>query len=253
MVVPGAQEELDGAIAAYRDSLDRFEAQLPELEQALAEAEQAEDEAKALVEAKDDAEDEAEAEGGAEMALAAAKLKVTRAAEAVDEATGGLAEVASRLAGLHRNQAGDPEKAEEVLDVLVSARPDDIRLRLARYEYYRELYDERKAAAELQEALRLAPEDLSVRLTAARHALHRGDPAAARAHLEAVPRMEDSREDAVRRLVGGMIDFAEDRRIMAMERWREALVDVQGSNAELTWWLAYVHDPAREDPSPPSI
>jgi tetratricopeptide (TPR) repeat protein len=226
LVTPAADEELQGAIESYSDSLERFGRQLPALERALAEAE------RALAEVPD-----GEQEG---LSRAVAKAEVDRAAEAFDEATGGLAEVASRLARLYRDRAGDPEKAEEVLDLLVSARPDDIRLRLARYEYYRELYDERQAAAELQEAMKLAPEDLSVRLTAARHALHRGDPAAARAHLEAAPRTEDPGEDAVRRLVGGMIDFAEDRRILAMDRWQDALVDVKGTNEELTWWLAYV-------------
>jgi tetratricopeptide (TPR) repeat protein len=226
LVVPGAQEELEGAITSYSESLKRFDRKLPGLEQALDKAEGALDEVP-------DGE-------GAELARAAAEAEVDRAADALDEATSGLAEVVSRLARLYRDRAGKPEEAEEVLDLLLSARPDDVRLRLARYEYYRELYDERQAAIELQEALKLAPEDLLVRLAAARHALHRGDPAAAQAHLDVIPESKDPREDAVRRLVGGMIDFAEDRRMLAMDRWRDALVDVKGTNEELTWWLAYV-------------
>ncbi|QDV39624.1 tetratricopeptide repeat protein [Tautonia plasticadhaerens] len=198
LAVPGAKEELDGAITSYERALSLLERRLQR--------------------DPDDAE----------------------AAEAVDEEIQQAAEVASRLARLHRDRAGDPEAAEAVLDRLVSTRPEDPRLRLARYAYYRELYDEGRAAVELQQALQLAPEDLAVRLAAAQHALHRGDPAAARAHLEAVPETGDARDDAVRRLVGGMIDFAEDRRILAMDRWREALIDVQGSNEELAWWLAYV-------------
>ena len=157
-----------------------------------------------------------------------------------EEAGEEAADVAVRLASLYRDRRDDEQAAMAVLDRLLASRPNSVQPRLARYRYYRESRDDEGARKELQAALEMAPGNAMVRMAAADHALQRGDPEAARVHVEAITEDGEEGEDPRRRLVNGMIDFAENQPDMAINEWREGLVLVYGTDAELAWWLAYV-------------
>ena len=146
-------------------------------------------------------------------------------------------QAAERLARLLVESGQDPAAAERVLDALLAARPDDPQARLIRYRHFQRLRRLELAAAEIEAATRLAPDDLVVRLTAAQDALQRGDPAAARHHLADLA--PEQRGDLRVRMLNGLIDFSEERPEDAVEEWRQGLFATQGTSADLTWWLAY--------------
>ncbi len=146
-------------------------------------------------------------------------------------------EAAGRLARLLAEDRKDPAAAERVLDALLAARPDAPEVRLLRYRYFRQRRRFDPAAAEIEAATRLAPDDPAVRLTAAEDALQRGDPAVARRHLEALG--SEHRDDLRVRMLTGLIDFSEERPLDAIDEWRQGLIATQGTSADLTWWLSY--------------
>lgn len=145
---------------------------------------------------------------------------------------------AERLANLCRDRLGDPARADRILDALLAANPRDIQSRLVRYRYFAAIPLREKALAELEEAARLAPDDVSVRLTLATDALQRGDIAAARQQVDAMP--EAARDNIQVQLVRGLIDFGDQRSEEAIAIWRESLARTGGTIGDLTWWLAYV-------------
>ena len=145
---------------------------------------------------------------------------------------------AERLARLCRERLGDPARGERVLDDLRGPRPDSPEVRLVRYRYFAE--DPPQATWRLsswRRPPRLAPGDLDVRLTAASDALRRGDTAAARRQVEAIP--ESLQGDLRVRVMRGMIDFGEERPDEAIDGWRQGLLTIGGTDADLTWWLAH--------------
>lgn len=156
-----------------------------------------------------------------------------------DENAKGVTEVAWNLARLHRDRQNDPEAAEEVLNRFASARPNSVDALLTRFFFFQEARDSRATQA-LEEALRRFPDDPAVLVTAVERALEFGDTITARARFEAIP--EDYRRDQPRRIamLGGLIDHYEQQNEQALDQWREGLKLVGGTDADLTWWLAYV-------------
>ena len=144
---------------------------------------------------------------------------------------------AGRLAGLYRERLADPARSEKVLSTLLRSGRDRVEIRLARYDHYVRSSEPARAEAELREALRLDPHLASVRLTAASDALRRGELKEGRIQIEAIAEAE--RDNPRVRLVWGMIDFAEQRYDEAIKHWRVGLAKAGGTDAVLTWWLAY--------------
>ena len=146
-------------------------------------------------------------------------------------------ESAERLARLLQERMNDPARAERVLDALIRAAPGSSAARLVRHRYFSKIRRNDLAAIELEKATELAKDDLEVRLTAAHDALRRGDPAAARRHLAEIP--ESMRSDLRVRAMRGMIEFSEERPDEAIDSWRQGLLMIGGTDADLTWWLAH--------------
>ncbi|WP_435011794.1 tetratricopeptide repeat protein (plasmid) [Tundrisphaera lichenicola] len=144
---------------------------------------------------------------------------------------------AEQLARIYLDRRDDPAQGEAILDGLVEARPGSHEVRLTRFRFFRKTRRPERAAAELEEAIRLAPSDLVVRLTAADEELARGNGSEARKHLDAIPKtlQNDLRIQVMR----GMIDFNDERPEDAILGWRQGLMTVDGTDADLTWWLAH--------------
>ena len=170
-------------------------------------------------------------QGGPEV-LAAAVAAYRRALELEP----GDVEGTERLAELHR-RAGDAEAADAVLRGLVAADPTPAAY-LALYRHHTRAGDRDRAAADLAEAVRLGPVDPEARLAAARAALTRNDLTAARAHLDALPAA--AREGIAARVLEGTIELQANDLDDAVESWRLGLLQSGGTDADLTWWLAYV-------------
>ena len=149
----------------------------------------------------------------------------------------GDVETAERLAGLLNDRRRDQAAAIRVLDELARRRPDSPEVRLARHRFLARLGLDVKALEELDRALELAPDDPTVCLAAAEAALRRGRTDEARRFADKL-RGKD-RDDLRARLVLGLIDLNEDRPEEAMGAWRKGLVSSRGSDAMLTWNLAY--------------
>lgn len=153
----------------------------------------------------------------------------------------GHIESSERLARLYRDRLKDRAKAEAVLDRLAAASTDPIEPHLARYRYFRELARtdrsaEALAGRELEEALKRDSTNLMVRLAAAEHALRNGRALEAREHMGALQDSDDFRISIMK----GLVEFAQEHPQEALEQWRQGLIQLQGTHAQLTWWLAYV-------------
>ena len=146
---------------------------------------------------------------------------------------------AGRLARLYlvHPRLHDPNRARQILDELARARPRAADVRLVRYQFFMQQHDLKQATAELEDATRLAPQDLMIRLTASSHALTQGDTAGARRHLDALP--EALQENGRVQVMRGLIALRERRPEEAISGWQKGLLMAGGSDAELTWWLAY--------------
>ena len=170
---------------------------------------------------------------GDEASLAAAITEYEKAHQG-DPGEGLTAE---RLARLYQARKNDPARGERVLDDLVAASPNSFAARLVRYRFFLRIGRSDRAAEELEVATRLAPENFDVRITAAADALRRGDVRGARRHLEAIP--TKAQDDLRVRMMRGMVDYSEERPDDAIDGWRQGLMIMGGTDAELTWWLAH--------------
>ena len=130
-----------------------------------------------------------------------------------------------------------PERADRVLEELARADPS-ARTQLALARHFAAAGLDDRAAAALQEALRRAPADPEVLLAAAREALRRNDLDAADAHLAALPPAAAAETRA--RLLRGAVALQRDRPDQAIDQWRTGLLQTGGTEADLSWWLAYV-------------
>ena len=148
-----------------------------------------------------------------------------------------------QLAMLYRAKGKDQGRAMRMLDNLVKANPKSVAVRLARYRFFLSQPDAsaanaKRAAEEINEAIRLAPKDAETRLIAAEFAAQRGETALARAHLAAID--PPPKNDLRVKLVTGLIELREQRPDDAIQSWRTGLALTGGSDAELTWRLARV-------------
>jgi len=144
---------------------------------------------------------------------------------------------AGRLANLLLTRKADRQGADAVMDGLLAAKPRSAPARLAAHRFYarNKIFD--RAEAELRAATELDPASAEVRLAAAGDALRRGDTVAARKHLEAIPTA--NRDDLRVQVTKGLIDFGEEKPDEAIGAWQQGLMTTGGTDAELTWWLAY--------------
>ncbi|MGE3822292.1 MAG: tetratricopeptide repeat protein, partial [Isosphaeraceae bacterium] len=146
-------------------------------------------------------------------------------------------EAAERLAKLYLERLKDTPRAELVLNDLLRANPDSVKVRLARHRFFDKIRKDREAAEELEQATRMAPNDVEVILAAAENALKRGKIEEARRQLAKVP--ENLKSDVRVLLTRGLIEFGDERPGEAVDAWRQGLSTSAGTNGEVTWWLAY--------------
>jgi len=144
---------------------------------------------------------------------------------------------AERLARLYLDRLKDRAHAREVLDDLLRALPRSVEVRLARHRLFTRLRQPGPAAAELREAVALAPEDVGVLIAASEDALRRGDTAEARRQVDRVP--ESARGELRVLMARGLVDFSDERPDEAVDAWRRGLIGSAGTDADVTWWLAY--------------
>jgi tetratricopeptide (TPR) repeat protein len=147
-------------------------------------------------------------------------------------------EAAERLARIYRDRLDQPADADRVLNSLLQARPDSAQARLIRYQHFAaQRGREEQAEAELKEASKLAPADVSIRLTAAGAALQRGDTRGAQRHLEAIS--APARDELRVRVMQGMVEFGAEHPDEGIACWRQGLLATGGTDLDLTWRLAY--------------
>ncbi|MDB5349043.1 MAG: Tetratricopeptide 1 repeat-containing protein [Planctomycetota bacterium] len=144
---------------------------------------------------------------------------------------------AEHLAQLLEMRRSDPAGAKRVLDALLGALPGSSEARLVRFRHSERLRKHDQASVEIEEATRLAPQDLEVRLAAAELALKRSDPASAWTHLDQIP--DARRQDLRVRMLRGMAELTDERDHEAIGEWRLGLIATRGTSADITWWLAY--------------
>ncbi len=129
------------------------------------------------------------------------------------------------------------EAPEKTLDDLLKALPGSPEPRMARFRLYARMRKPDRALVELEAAVAAAPADVEVRRQAVEEYLRRGDLAAARRHIDAIPAADQSTLPI--RVLRGMLDFAGQNPDDAVEEWRKGLSTVGGGDANLTFQLAY--------------
>lgn len=95
-----------------------------------------------------------------------------------------------------------------------------------------------RADEELARALQILPDDADVLLTAIDYAVQAGDTARARTYFDRLP--DEAREGLRGQLAQGLIDLGRARNDEAIESFRRGLEVSGGSDADLTWQLAYI-------------
>jgi cellulose synthase operon protein C len=148
---------------------------------------------------------------------------------------------ATRLAILYQSRRNDPKKAKQVLDTLLEeAKTDDEKAlaHSARYDYFARGNQSELARAELDQAVKLKPNDADILLKAAGDAFRRGDTEASRRFVEAIP-PEVRRKDRQYAILG-QIDVHEQKVDDAIQDWRTGLKATGGTSDVLTWQLAWM-------------
>jgi tetratricopeptide (TPR) repeat protein len=143
---------------------------------------------------------------------------------------------AGRLAQIYFQRQHDRDRAQQVLDNLLKAR-ETADVRWVRYQFFTTLKDRKQAALELDAAKKLAPESVTIRVKVAEEALRKGDVEAAKNEINALPKR--SQETIQVQLIRGQIAFAERHPDEAITDWQQGLLMTGGSDAQLTWQLAY--------------
>lgn len=154
---------------------------------------------------------------------------------------------AQRQANLLFNHKKDPEAARRVLDDLLKARPDSLEVRLIRHEFAKAFRDNRAVTEEIEAAAKIAPDNIAVIVKAAEDALKAGPggTAEARRWIDKVP--EHARNQVPVLAMRGTIALAEGKSAEAVELWQKALEESKGSDAELSWRMAYLLLELRRD------
>jgi predicted Zn-dependent protease len=144
-----------------------------------------------------------------------------------------------------------PQKADAVIESLLKTTPTAPAF-LVGARYYSTLAQEalssgrsaeapaarEKAAALVKQAVTTAPKDLEIRLAAAELALADRRPGEAALHLDAVP-VKDQ-QDYRYLTLRGVISLYENKTTDAIDNWTRGLSITNGSQADLSWRLAYV-------------
>ena len=162
------------------------------------------------------------------------------------------AETCARLAIYYRDRTDDPQRGQEVLEDLVKNAPESVPAHLALFQY--QVEQGRRAEARnarddaqqyfetarktLDKALKLDPKGLNTHLAAAEFELARNRPEAARKLLEALP--EKDRADHRARALLGLSSLKQNHIDEAIAIWRQGLIASNGTDANLTWRLAYI-------------
>ena len=135
-----------------------------------------------------------------------------------------------------------------MLDELLAANPS-VATRLVRYRYFARASAiavdgatkqamAARAAAEIDAALELDAEDPAALIAGAEFALQRGDAAEARRLFDRIPGKD--RDTLQVRLVQGLLELSLNHPEAAIESWRQGLLLTGGTDAEMTWRLAFV-------------
>ncbi|MCU1376831.1 MAG: Tetratricopeptide 1 repeat-containing protein [Actinomycetia bacterium] len=145
----------------------------------------------------------------------------------------------------------EPAKADAVIADLVQANPTAPAY-IAAARFYAAVANDalnsgrsaeapaarRRADDYLKQAIVADPKNLDVRLEAAQIALAAKRPAEAATHLDAVA--EKDREDYRYLTLRGVVSLQENKADDAVESWSRGLSVTSGSEADLSWKLAYV-------------
>jgi tetratricopeptide (TPR) repeat protein len=159
---------------------------------------------------------------------------------------GGDVDGGVRLAFLLRSK-GRTEDASKQIEKLLETNSKSAAVRLARMEYFRtqpvrdsasNRENQKRVREELEAAVKLAPGDVTARLISAEFAVRENELSEARTHLAAID--PAFKNDLRINLIRGMIDLREQKPDEAVENWRTGLIQTGGSDAELTWRLAWV-------------
>ncbi len=159
-------------------------------------------------------------------------------------------QLSSTLARIYRQDMTDLEEpnrlklADEVMNRLVEANPTSAEARLARYAY-RLQYELEGTQEDIDAALKLGPNDLSVVLTAGEHALRQGVLAAKEKRTDQRIASYQKAEAAFRKAIEiapkderghlglGQTFLAQNKAGLAVDTWREGLKAVGEDNIEL--------------------
>jgi|GEM_PF-4736851 len=153
------------------------------------------------------------------------------------------ADLETALALAHAYRAGDPglpdaqrrRQADAVLDALVAAAPDNARAYLARFGHRRQA-GHSGAAADLAQALRLAPDDVTVLLAAAEEAERTDQLAEAQQHYQRV--IEAAPDDDRGYLGAGGCLLGGHQPVQAIAVWQRGLARVQAGGTTLKLRIA---------------
>lgn len=181
----------------------------------------------------------------ARLAEAAARYEQARAKDPRDVAVG------EQAARLYFFRLKDPARARAVLESLTRDGATAPAL-LAAARVYAEVAAGHTAEADaaaasaaraqvnalLARAVAIAPRDRDVRLAAADVALTNRRPAEAAEHLAQIQGKD--REDHRFRTLEGLVALYQNKTADALESWRSGLIATAGSDAELSWRLAFV-------------
>jgi tetratricopeptide (TPR) repeat protein len=148
------------------------------------------------------------------------------------------------------------DRAIAALDALLVALPDDLKVRQIRHEFFSQSRaDSGLARQELDKALKLDPGSVWARFAAANQAIRDDRPEDAKAHIAAIPaeRLKDDGATGVyARILGGLAEFADRAPDAALTQWRQGLIQTEGADLDLNWWMAYVQlrlgQPVKADP-----
>ncbi|WP_435006555.1 tetratricopeptide repeat protein [Tundrisphaera lichenicola] len=145
---------------------------------------------------------------------------------------------AERLANFELEENNDKVAALALMDSLLKANPKSVDVRMARYRYFKKTGQKKERQAELEAAIELKPADYLLALTAAYDALViDNDRVATRSRLDSIPKEKQGEVQV--RLMRGLLELNEQHPEQALDEWRKALTSVGGTDAELTFRLAY--------------
>lgn len=178
------------------------------------------------------------------FARAAARLEEARALEPGDIAG------SERLARIYFLMK-QPEKAGAVLEALLKVSPTPASY-LAAARFHASVAADAASSGRsaevpalrtkvddlIKRAVAAAPRDLAVRLEAASLALGARRPAEAAAHLDQVD--EKDRQNYQYLTLRGVVALHENRATDAVDSWNRGLLNTGGTEAELSWKLAFV-------------